>query len=254
MRLNFTISRANVEALDRMLTALMQIWKQNSKIYFYFCKDLIVVYSKEHDTVDGIYGRINIVPVLNIDGADKSAFMTTYECKSQQENDAILLSPLKMSELLESLRMLSENGFDGVFKLRQKSTNGEVEKVLQISGSKDKDTNMIYCSVKVDTIFEVENYPETISNKDITFKIDAMIAEYFFRKFLDQLAIVEDQEVTLNFKIPNAEVSQGIEDDDHDAEDMYEVVLKTETIETKLKTKDLKFDVRIFNQKLTDFC
>jgi hypothetical protein len=222
---------------------MLPIWESGEKILIYFNDHNIVIYPESNIGFDKIFGRIHIVP--NAQAELLFGFMSNYKCQSQQDDNAILISPIKISELLDGLKVLVELNYDGNFKLTQREMNDIVKKYLQIEGTQEDQSETIKYFVEIDTIFDPKKYPEEIVLKEISYEIEPIINEYFFHKFLDTFLIRGDDSVVIQF------AQKGFEDDNderldikegkEEGEDQFFINFRSERIESRLEDKSIKY-------------
>ena len=82
MKLNFQISRSNIDILYKLLTALSHVWPSGERIYIYFCNNTIIIYPEERSGFDKIYGRMQIVPIADA-STGSAGFCQSYKVVSQ---------------------------------------------------------------------------------------------------------------------------------------------------------------------------
>jgi len=216
MKLKFWLGGKKLEALYRVLRIMSQVWKTGEEVYMYFTDSLIVIYPRDCNSFNNIYGRVHLQPLLIEGGTIEAVSLDTacaqrdmptgvstqYFWESKQVNNAILLSPHKMVEFMDCLKVFTENHWDAYFKLKQEQKAGEVRRFLDVKGFENSGALLVNWEIPINVIYEVEDYPEGLKNEEATFSVDAMISEYFFHKFLYKLNLSDDNDVTLKFDIP----------------------------------------------------
>ena len=107
---------------------------------------------------DKIYARIVITDA-------KESFFSEYSIQSLKEKNAIMVRPQKMSDLMEKLRTLVNNDYDGQFKLTQKKNEeGEKQAYLEVQGTTKQDAGNIYRNlVKIAPVFDA--HPQELDKK-----------------------------------------------------------------------------------------
>ena len=93
------------------------IWdgsQADEQIFFYFDNENMVVYPGEKGGFDRIFSRIHI---NNLTGAHGGGFFKSYTIKSVKNKNAVLLSPMKVKDFLEDLKVLLDLNADASFRL-----------------------------------------------------------------------------------------------------------------------------------------
>ena len=227
---------------------MVSIWKTGERINIYFDERSIVIYPEEKQGLDQLFGKIFIIPIPNAELSTLFGFMTKYKCVSQQENNAILVSPHRFNDFLEGVKVLSDLGYDGEFKLTQKDYNKGLRKYLLIQGVHEERNEAISNYVEIETIFDPKRFPVEIIPKEITFDIDQIVNEYFFHKFLDRFSLIKDESVELTF-IKSITEEVQIENNDNadikikksDFDNFFTVELKSNAIQSSIEGKKIKF-------------
>ena len=111
MKLKFEIKHGTIEYLYRVLSLVNNTYWDKSlddKIYFYFDDESIVIYPCEKGGLDKVFARIKI----EVKSSDQNSFFNNYLIKSLKEKNAMLVSPKKLSVLIENLKRLTESQYD----------------------------------------------------------------------------------------------------------------------------------------------
>ena len=238
---------------------MVSIWKAGERIDIYFDDKSIVIYPEEKQGFEQLFGKIYIIPIPHAESATLFGFMSTYKWVSQQENNAITISPLKFNEFLDGLKVLSDLGYDGNFKLTQRDSANGVRKYLQIDGVHEERTEALKYFVEIETIFEPTRYPSEIIPKEITFEVDNVLNEFFFHKFLDRYLLMRDETVNITFF--KTDVEEAEEENNNeiaevkvnkmDKERSFSAYLKSDRMHSTFEGKKIKFR-KSGNEELSD--
>lgn len=101
--------------------------------------------------------------------------MSSYQIKSQKEKSAILISPHDLQGFILDLKVLVELGYDAMFKLTQCTTDDQVQKYIEITGSNGgaRERETVRSFVQIDAHFDKTLFPEEIEPKEIEFGLDS---------------------------------------------------------------------------------
>ena len=77
MKLKFWLGGKKLEALYRVLRIMSQVWKTGEEVYMYFTDSLIVIYPRDCNSFNNIYGRVHLQPLLIEGGTIEAVSLDT---------------------------------------------------------------------------------------------------------------------------------------------------------------------------------
>ncbi|CAI2371958.1 unnamed protein product [Moneuplotes crassus] len=241
MKLNFSVSIQNLHILYKILTQLNSLWKSGEQINLFFTEEDIVIYPDEKLAFDQIFGRVHIRPIPDAKTGVAEGFCKNYVVTSQCENNAVLITPYKFSEFMDSLKVMVEMEAEGEFKLTQRETTAGIKKYLQTGCRSDSEGEKFNYFIEIETIFDPKKYPENIIPKEISFEVSRGINENFFGKFVDRYNLLNEDSVQIKF------CHLGFEEEKDEKEvldsklesDEYQIILQSQFIQSKLEDAEL---------------
>ena len=160
--------------------------------------------------------------------------MTLYKCASQQDDNAIVISPRKFSEIHEAIRAISELGCEGHFKLAQRDVGNGNNKYLQIEGIQKDNSEIFRYFVEIETIFDKSRFPPKTEDENTLFTLNNDINRFLFQNFLERFILLKDESAEISFvqnvvkNLDESEESKEIESN------RYTIFLKSDSMTTKL--------------------
>lgn len=106
---------------------------------------------------------------------------------------AILISPKDIKSFIDDLKVLVDLGYDAAFKLTQTSSEQEVKKFIDITGSSNVTKDVIKSFVEIEASFANNLYPEQIEPCEVSFDADVNTCQMSFAKFATRIGYLNDE-------------------------------------------------------------
>eukprot|EP00347_Sterkiella_histriomuscorum_P007817 403347449 len=219
-----TTTRNERIEIEKILQLVSHLWGNAERILFYFDNDQMIIYPEEKGGFDRVYARIHILNTHQKSG-DGQHFFTNYSIKSQKDKNAILIQVTNLPTFIDNLKILVDLGYDAILKLTQMQQEKEIKKYIDITGISASTKEMVRSFIEITCHFDLNLFPEQISQKQVNFIIDAQACQSVLQKFTSRLNIISDEYGKICFKATKDEGNMNTQLESDVSQQQYQMEL-----------------------------